>query len=101
MDITVLKDSKLFLSQSTSAYLHIFIENKSLCLKMPYLDKLCIIFLLPAKWLNPCIEQKLKLDLTVKLGEILSPGENGDINIALIAVPGLLSTTGLVIEPSK
>lgn len=34
----------------------------------------------------------------MKLGEIFSPVENDDIDIAFIAVPGLLSTTGLIIE---
>lgn len=34
----------------------------------------------------------------MKLGEIFSPGENDDIDIAFTAVPGPLSTTGLITE---
>lgn len=37
----------------------------------------------------------------MKLGEVLSPRENGDINIVLIAVPRPLSTTVSIAETSK
>lgn len=37
----------------------------------------------------------------MKLGEILSPGENSDINITVITLPGLLSTPVLINDTSK